>query len=780
MPFPLTYHQIKFCSITAKISGGLSFLASGAILYDIMWRHNDKTKQTTLAQILSGMSIMDLGSSFVYVWGSWAIPAEFKAVPIFQARGNHATCRAQCFLLALFGIGIPYYSLSLAVFTYLAVYRNWNEERDFKRYRWYFHLVPVVHPSLTSVIIVAKDKISPSILYCWIDDELLKFLGYVVVWTVFSLVIVIFTFLYHELRKRELAIRNHHFRQINIVQRRTGDGALNEESSSHFMVALDETRVINATFTLSPGGVTPTTAQEPQSPSTQSRLPRSTRGHENAASFEDDSSNLRIEDQRVRSDEDEGVMDIVEPQLDEKNGKSATAASAKQKGQVTIISTQEEKSCSPQSQHHDPVLEKNQGDDGLDQISTARFEEIRHHYPHHEREYEATVDDENNNLPRPPASQSQHSMQQSSVAISRHVFVQGLQFSLVNLLTFFFPTLLRTQQLVKDNDRYISFAVLFGLALLLPLHGFWNALVYFKVPIRRFLSLQRERLGQLPFWRLLEAVISFSSNSFLGVRSNSRSRTTSSGNNTGGVAVGGRFMAASSSKKQSSQDMLVFGTTTTSDNPQGDEDSEERFAKHVDDDASGDHDEQCSSEHDSKEASAVSLDEDNSLLSERGEVSPLSPRKITMHEEANREDKKTSHSTGNHNHDHARQDEALSTRQEGDASSGSDIESRESNDKTNARGTSHDDDLSNRAATWPPKEGGTVATFTNRATSAPADTKVNDNDKTKPREIAFDAETKFDKTSMGSDTSTNDDKDYSENRTFDATVTTPAESLDNA
>ncbi|KAL7576189.1 hypothetical protein ACA910_004841 [Epithemia clementina (nom. ined.)] len=120
--------------------------------------------------------------------------------------------------------------------------------------------------------------------------------------------------------------------------------------------------------------------------------------------------------------------------------------------------------------------------------------------------------------------------------------------------------------------------------------GFWNALVYFKVPIRRFLSLQRQRIGQFKFWRLLHAAISPSSNSFLGVRSNSRSRTTSSGNNTGGVAVGGRFNAASSFQKQSGEEMLVFGTTATSDNPQGDNDSEERFSKHSDDDASMKHD----------------------------------------------------------------------------------------------------------------------------------------------------------------------------------------------
>ncbi|KAL7556050.1 hypothetical protein ACA910_010009 [Epithemia clementina (nom. ined.)] len=814
----LTYNQVKICSLTAKLTGGLSFLASGAIVYDIFGgRHNDKTKRTTLSQILIGMSIMDMGSSFVYVWGSWAIPTDFKPVPIFQARGNHATCTAQCFLLALFGIGIPMYSLSLAVFTYLAVYRNWNEERDFKRYRWYFHLLPVLHPTLTSVIIVAKDEISPSILYCWIDDELLKFLGYVVVWIIFSLVIVIFTFLFYELRQRELAIRNRQFRQMRLFnnsmrqRRRSGEAVMNDESSSNFLVTQNETRVtVNTTTTrTTPTGIAQTTeSTQRQSSTTRSQpLNSSTRGHENTVSWEDNSSSLRIMEhqQPVTVDVGEIVVDIVEELQDEENTEfnrtlvsTAVAAASRSRRppaatipRVVVNTTaQEQETCSSQPQQHDQdhdALEEKQGEDDLldpsHNTSAVGFEEIYHRYPRGEEEEEEDYEhgevheDENNNLPRPPTiTQWQQSVQQSSVAISRYIFVQGLQFSMIIVLTFFFPTLLRTQQLVKGNDAHVSFPVLFGLALLLPLQGVWNALVYFKVPIRRFLSSQRQRRRrQVRVWRLrLPAVLSPSSNSFLGLRSNLRSRTTTSGNHTftlgGGSGLGGRLTVASSSKKLSRAEMLVLRTTITSGHRQEeDEDSEVGSAKHSEDAFESkvppilaEHeDDQGSSVHDGNDAAVASINVDDSRRSQT---------KITTHGE-NDDDEDVNKITVDDDRNNVRhisldnprdsQDEATGAQYKY-AAAGSTIESesRESDDNKTAISTSENDEGNNRAALAPSKGRGEdiVASDDTMATFASADTKVieKDNDGTGVKFAV--AETIVDDNDTGSDSRRTDDK----------------------
>ena len=67
--------------------------------------------------------------------------------------------------------------------------------------------------------------------------------------------------------------------------------------------------------------------------------------------------------------------------------------------------------------------------------------------------------------------------------LSRAVFIQGLLFSTVFVLTFLFPTIVRSQQLHKENIR---FGTLFLMTLFLPLQGFLNALVYFKTQIHKF------------------------------------------------------------------------------------------------------------------------------------------------------------------------------------------------------------------------------------------------------------------------------------------------------
>ena len=91
--------------------------------------------------------------------------------------------------------------------------------------------------------------------------------------------------------------------------------------------------------------------------------------------------------------------------------------------------------------------------------------------------------------------------------LSRPVFLQGLLFSAVFVLIFLFPTIVRSQQLHKENIR---FATLFLMTLFLPLQGFLNALVYYKMEIQNFVRRRKRTLsmvrrstttaGNNPFW----------------------------------------------------------------------------------------------------------------------------------------------------------------------------------------------------------------------------------------------------------------------------------------
>ena len=73
----------------------------------------------------------------------------------------------------------------------------------------------------------------------------------------------------------------------------------------------------------------------------------------------------------------------------------------------------------------------------------------------------------------------------NSALLTRTVFRQGIQFSCVFILTFLFATITRAQQWIKETA---NFPVLFLMTFFLPLQGFLNSLVYFKVEIAEFLG----------------------------------------------------------------------------------------------------------------------------------------------------------------------------------------------------------------------------------------------------------------------------------------------------
>lgn len=86
------------------------------------------------------------------------------------------------------------------------------------------------------------------------------------------------------------------------------------------------------------------------------------------------------------------------------------------------------------------------------------------------------------NLAKDPTNNFRLSIEDRNEAtrLSRPVFIQGLLFAAVFCLTFIFPTIVRAQQLHKDN---IKFPLLFFMTLFLPLQGFMNYLVFKRLQI---------------------------------------------------------------------------------------------------------------------------------------------------------------------------------------------------------------------------------------------------------------------------------------------------------
>ena len=218
--------QLRAAELTAKCTGAMSILGSCSILYDIIFRKGKAGKQMTMLSILLGMSIFDIGASSMYIVGSWAIPSD-EGGNVFQPSGTDQTCVAQGFLFQLFASAIPMYNLSLAMYSFLAVNRQWSEDR-FQTYQWCFHVLPVAFGSITATYGVVHDQFNPNELWCWFSDtehsDMLKFvLYYGPLWLVFWCIVILFVLIYRHVRMIEkLIYQEDHKKMMQVRQSRQG------------------------------------------------------------------------------------------------------------------------------------------------------------------------------------------------------------------------------------------------------------------------------------------------------------------------------------------------------------------------------------------------------------------------------------------------------------------------------------------------------------------------------------------------------------------------------
>ncbi len=93
--------------IAAKVSGSLSMIGSGLIIYDVIlrWRRQREQRYLPIKQrIILSMSIADLTSSFiVHLLGTWMVPKGEvfifgETIPIPLAAGSEVTCNIQAFV----------------------------------------------------------------------------------------------------------------------------------------------------------------------------------------------------------------------------------------------------------------------------------------------------------------------------------------------------------------------------------------------------------------------------------------------------------------------------------------------------------------------------------------------------------------------------------------------------------------------------------------------------------------------------------------------------------
>jgi hypothetical protein len=193
-----------------RLSGTLSFFLCNSSTLGYPSKKREAT--TGYCQLVSGMTICDLISAVPWIIGSLAVPEyiDGKATGVYGAKGNEATCTAQGFFVQLV-FGTFMYTISLAIYLWLAIARNWRESRLQRISKW-LHIVPI-----TLMLILAFAGIP--FYTCWLpyvcniqffplEDRLLELLFFIVI--PISLAIIILTAImiaiYFAVREKSLKV----------------------------------------------------------------------------------------------------------------------------------------------------------------------------------------------------------------------------------------------------------------------------------------------------------------------------------------------------------------------------------------------------------------------------------------------------------------------------------------------------------------------------------------------------------------------------------------------
>lgn len=124
---------------TSRVAAILSFIGASFILLDIL--PNPAKRSTVYHQLLVGMASFDLVTAVAWSFATAPIDAE-EAGYVEGAMGNEATCICQGFFIQL-GFTSIFYNVSLSLYFFLVVARNWREFQ-LKKIRLYMHVLPVL------------------------------------------------------------------------------------------------------------------------------------------------------------------------------------------------------------------------------------------------------------------------------------------------------------------------------------------------------------------------------------------------------------------------------------------------------------------------------------------------------------------------------------------------------------------------------------------------------------------------------------------------------------
>jgi hypothetical protein len=166
-PWP-HWQQVLFV-VGGAISGALSILGSGMILYSILkeW----KRKRTEVKyRFLLGLSVSDIITSLVFVL--WPLPIPKGTPNVWGAMGNKESCSAQGFFLQMSAVGV-FYNGALCHWFYYSIVKGVSDATYIQRLRWekYWHIFNIGFPLITSSILVIFDVFNYSVVGCYVGEH---------------------------------------------------------------------------------------------------------------------------------------------------------------------------------------------------------------------------------------------------------------------------------------------------------------------------------------------------------------------------------------------------------------------------------------------------------------------------------------------------------------------------------------------------------------------------------------------------------------------------------
>jgi len=129
---------------------------------------NRADRNTFYHRLVIGVSLSDILASIGFGLSTWPFPVEYNDANF--SIGTEGTCRAQGFLVQAAGIASPLYNVSLSFYYLLAIKYAWKDPQ-FCRWRFLFHIVPILWAIVTGVASILLDILHTATLWCWIGPN---------------------------------------------------------------------------------------------------------------------------------------------------------------------------------------------------------------------------------------------------------------------------------------------------------------------------------------------------------------------------------------------------------------------------------------------------------------------------------------------------------------------------------------------------------------------------------------------------------------------------------